>query len=469
VTRISARFEICVWVVLAVSVQSVWGVPNNGFDTDYVYALHPAQGTSPGGELQVFKEHGTLIDNNLLPALPSPNWQSLTFAGVGDSDARLFLARNSDSTTPLGDIDIMEIDANGNTVKSTTLCAIMGIAPPLGTNRAFGNIRFSRGRPMSLFVSAACDITGTTRGMAWEIDLDLSTLRNTYTGPVTPLNQYDTTYTPFRPAHIDMAPDGRLYMSGLHLGQEVDVPNGENGLGDLVSFDTSGGSTSEFTTLVDGPTYAVTNPSWASPNSPIFRKGRPGRADGTDTVVVLMNPVEAAKPAQEMYLDTTLHGVDADGNLALRGSPMSFPRGWKGHQDPISGDIWLGALRGGVYAIRSDETTSSCQTGVQWKDAARAPFDPCNYPSADSDDDGDVDQADFATFHRCYGPNPPLDGLTISCSCFATWVTTTATGPPKVMATSTVSISRHSRTVQAARAFRPARTVPTECLRSMGS
>ena len=121
----------------------------------------------------------------------------------------------------------------------------------------------------------------------------------------------------------------------------------------------------------------------------------------------------------EFWLDTVAHPKDGNGNLAVRGSPISVARGWAGQQDDVGGTIWLGAIRGGWHGIKLDDNTVSYETGRWWVDADSAPYEACNDPVFDSEPDGDVDVEDFARFQRCItkGLTPPFS-LSQECACF---------------------------------------------------
>jgi len=339
---------VCAGALLVVSVEPALGFVNNGFETGYVYALRES------GQLRAWNETtGVAVVPDLI-LTSSPIWESLTFAGVHGSDARLFIARG----TGTGDIDLAEVNANGVTVRSNTLRTIVGSS--LGTNLMFGNIRFSRGRSNSLFVSAASDVTGTSRGMAWEIDLGLSTLQNTYTGPVNPLPVADS----YRAAYGDVAPNGTLYMIGQHLGQPTDA----DGLGDLVKFDTSGGSTNVFTTLIDGPTYNPGDTRWSYPSGVAFRRSNPG--DSTPTLEIGQQNSSSARAVLEYYLDTTAHPVDANNNLIYRGTQISIRRAYNGQQDELTDSLWWAGVRQGLHEIKANDTIFRIDnvSGHNWMD-----------------------------------------------------------------------------------------------------
>ena len=117
--RVLSTFGICVAVALAVYVQPVWGVLNNGFETDYVYVTR-TMGDPNTLQIRRHRESdGTEVDR----LLPAGNWASLTFAGTGTNDARLFSIGRSGTN----DIEVAELSATGpNAVKTINLSTLAG-------------------------------------------------------------------------------------------------------------------------------------------------------------------------------------------------------------------------------------------------------------------------------------------------------------------------------------------------------
>ena len=99
------------------------------------------------------------------------NWETVTFAGTGTDDARLFVAKLVGTT----DIEIAEIDAAGQTVNSANLSTIIGGA--VGPNVSVGSLRYSSFHN-SLFIGVNTDtlagavqiILGTARSMGIEVE-----------------------------------------------------------------------------------------------------------------------------------------------------------------------------------------------------------------------------------------------------------------------------------------------------------
>src|SRR5262249_47281389 len=134
---------------------------------------------------------------------------------------------------------------------------------------------------------------------------------------------------------------GALYMVGRHLG----VTSGTDGagLGNLIAFNTAGrvvgGTTTTFTTLINGATYAASNPptstQYIGPNTVIYRKRAGSGSD--DTVLIAMQQDAGVRPVMEFWLDTTAHPSGNAAYLAFKGVPISVPRGWNGSQDRVTG------------------------------------------------------------------------------------------------------------------------------------
>jgi len=291
---------------------------------------------------------------------------------------------------------------------------------PVGGQLMLGNIRFSKTHPGSLFVAATTNLTGVYRGVVWEIDLDLTTLKNKYVGPVTA----PPAGPGANPWCVNCAineRDGALYMVGQNLGETT-----ENGKGDLVAFDTSGGSTSSYTTLIDGATAGPWPSMWPPPDPPYvtwlapgtlaFRSSNPD--DGTPTIMIGFQSSGNWLPTPEFYLDTTAHPVDAEGNLQLRNDAFWLMYAWNGQEDPVSGNLIWAAVRGGMFAYAPDDSVVQLQATREWvQDADSPPFNPCHDPVFDMDGDGDVDQEDFAVFQLCYTGDQPGGTLTFTCRC----------------------------------------------------
>jgi hypothetical protein len=369
-------------------------IANNSFLTNRVYAVN-----DPGdlGLLAMFRESDGQYMGNLLP--PGSNWWSLTFAASGNNDARLFVARPN---TPLSlgtDIEIAEVNSAGQTVRSVMLSTL--IKAPVGTAIDVGGIRYSS-LHNTLFVAANPDGDEAghwTPATAWEIDLGLSTLIHTYIGAN--VSGYGV--------YIDIDPAGNLYMTSPAMG-------GTEWRGDLIKFNTAGrvpgGTTTSYTTLIDGPTYSAGDNQWDGPTGPIYRGTN--NPDHRPTIVILMGAGGSQPaPALEFYLDQ----VDGNGNLVLRGASISTSRGWTGQLDDFTKQIWIGGLRGAVAGLWPDDTNTYWEGGRSWDDADSPPFRLCHDPVFDVDADGDVDQADFAVFQSCYTGSGFSDGLSLTCRC----------------------------------------------------
>jgi hypothetical protein len=137
----------------------------------------------------------------------------------------------------------------------------------------------------------------------------------------------------------------------------------------VVAFSTSGGSTSAFTTLIDGDSYQAGNASWIEPQALVVRPGNPG--DGTPTLLVgQLGPGWSWVPILEFYLDTTAHPKDIMGNLQLRGDTAWAMWPWSGQLDGLTGSAWWGGLTGGMHELRSDDVRAFYELGQFYCDAA---------------------------------------------------------------------------------------------------
>jgi hypothetical protein len=362
----------CLLVLSAMYARPARAVLNNNFETDYVYALRqPAQ----GGYLEVYDEYHdfALVTGDLLGATEH-GWYHHTFSGTGNNDARLFLVKdeNRDPGDPApDDIKIMEINAGGGMVKTAYLGTMLGSSA--GTRIACGDIRFSRYFPSSLFIAARSNVSGTDRGMVWEVDLGLTMVKNTYTGPTMPVP--DTCDTSLRMVMIAIDDtNGAIYMTGRFLGE----PDCCTGNGDLVAFDTSGGTTNLYTTLIDGTTYSAGDPTWNRPQSITFRSSNP--TDGTRTILI-GKAAQSWQTLMEFYLDTNAHPADTHGNLIRRldspGFEAKFPT--PGQEDEITHSLWLGGATGGVYRIEPDDVETDWNL-TPYYSSVDSPSIPPPYP-----------------------------------------------------------------------------------------
>ncbi len=344
-------------VVVLGWIQQAGAILNNGFETDYVYILKDT------GVLRAVSESDGVQQGSDI--LPEGSAATLTFAGTGSNDARLFLARVSGN-----DIEIGELNASGTLVNGpVSLSALVGTtfaSPPV-----IGGLRYDLIHNTLLIGLNPSSTAGAT-ATAYEIDLALSSRIHTYLGPSLPAPVADSA----RNVNIAInSRNGALYMISRHLGSAT-----SDGLGDLVAFNTAGrvvgGTTSTYTTLIDGASYPA-GQGYTQPHTVIFRERAGIGSD--DTVVICMQPSSSVTPAKEFWLDTTAHPSGNPNYLALRGSPISVGRGWNGQQDRVTGHIWLGALRYGFFVLRADDSTTGYENispnNRAYSDAA-SPFSP---------------------------------------------------------------------------------------------
>ncbi len=381
-------------------------VTNNGFCKDWVYMVRSYESD---GNIRVFWEDtGEIAVGDWTPPKGEPGatpWSSLTFSGTGDNDARLFVIKADPdywSTPPSTDIMMGEMNASAGVVKTAKLGALAGLgANNLGANVLPHHIRYSAFHN-SLFISVNPDKTTSTPLKVYEVNLSLSAVLNVYTGPAVLDDAIDVAIDPR---------NGLLYVVGANL-------NGTGGQGDLIAFDTSGGSTDIYTTLIDGAELA--DPRWNSPLGLAYR-GKNNSAY-RPTILVVMG---AADPIMEYFLDQ----VDANGNLLERGEAMLIESGQSGQLDAVSGVVWLAGQADPTDMVGLLPDNTEWRPGFSservWLDAASpggspATPPPCNLDVfADTDDDGDVDQADFAVFQRCRsGLDGGIPDEPSYCKCF---------------------------------------------------
>jgi hypothetical protein len=349
------------------------GVVEIGWIKDDLY-MSLASGGSAGALFRLDRDSGDTTW--LQPA--GENWASLTFSGTAIDEARLFVAKPNEA----GDVLIDELDPECTTydlgpvcpsLNSVLLSTLIGGSP--GTNPIVGTIRYSSyHNSLFLGINPDGDAVGTSNfAKAYEINLALDTLLNTYTGPtVSKAYSGETWGAGYSGVMVDISTkDGTLFMSAINLGEATDTHQG-----DLISFDTSGGSTSIFTTLVDGATANYTvlpAPGWDYPVAPVYRGIIP---DGRETIYVAQSGGTGFYQQIELYLDE----VDGDGNLAERVHPatpvdLTFSMSRRPHRaqfETATGIILAPAFNSGtsrsagVNLFNPDDTRGKFNAGDNW-------------------------------------------------------------------------------------------------------
>jgi len=392
--------------VIGVICSSSWAFDNNGFETDWVYALR-----TYSGELSAYRESDgakmdTLIDP--FPGYPNPNragdtcydmWESLTFAGtLANNDARLFVAKVTPRQDPdcgpqhAKNIIIIEIGPQGCDYDGTGALNTFDLAATLSVSQVgpyvrLGTLRYSSFHD-SLFISIDKDYRDDTQPVyVYEIDLELTTILNTYTGA----NVHND-----EPC-MDVDPtNGMLYVCEPNMGQPDDDVLPRNRMGDLIAIDTSGGSTGSFTTLIDGPTYNATDSRWYGPECPIYRGTN--NPSSRPTVVTLLNLEIATDWALEFYLDANDGTNPPAGNLIYRSEPFFPQRGaWRGQLDEITGTVMatrlLDSSSAGIDLLAPDDSTRRIANPYGFLDVdspgiktQTPPPTPAGRPQIDPDD-----------------------------------------------------------------------------------
>ncbi|MHC4671963.1 MAG: immunoglobulin domain-containing protein [Planctomycetota bacterium] len=313
--------SIIILNILLISVlctSPVYAVLNNGFETDWLYTSIAWWGdeTEPTrGDLIAYDEQTGAVMATLQDFA---KWESLCFYGTSaNDDARLFVARRATGHIST-DITIAELNPSGGTIKSVLLRSLNNAPASIGPQLYVGSLRYS-GFHGTFFISLCTDEADPGTALAYEIDLALTTVLNTYTGPgIT------------NPPRISINKDnGRLYMVGTFL---IGAQKGR-----LIEFDTSGGSTSTYNTLIDGDIYQPGDSQWNNPACPIYRGSN--HPENNRPTVMVMNGGSAGNtnyPVMEFYLDQT----DGNGNLVKRQNAYLAKRSqWQGQVDEYTGAI----------------------------------------------------------------------------------------------------------------------------------
>jgi len=151
---------------------------------------------------------------------------------------------------------------------------------------------------------------------------------------------------------------------GGHFPREASLSFHSAATGGVISFDTSGGSTSSFTVLIDGDsTKNVSGILWDKPICPVYRGLN--NPEGRPTIFIAqIGWRHATSTSQhEFYLDDTDAGT---GNLLYRGSPYmwaSWP--WNAQLDEVNGTILhlpRGWYQGEIRLYRSDDSLDGVAT-----------------------------------------------------------------------------------------------------------
>ncbi|MHC4799598.1 MAG: COG1470 family protein, partial [Planctomycetota bacterium] len=335
------RIDILVGLVICSVVVPAWAVSNNGFETDWVYATNRYNKSCTNtykGAICVFDD--TTLELQLaFPAIapPTSEWVTLTFSGTGSNDARLFVARTNALPNDIAsDIELAELDSSGNVVGSIKLLSSLTNGPPplvpgpTSYGVLLGNLRHSIYHG-TLFLSLLPDSDEAVIPIAskvYEIDLGLTTVLNSYTGP-TCLGTGTSGDRPF----ISLNPnDGTVYISGPNANEATNT-----GLGDLVALDTVV-SPGTITTLIDGTTYSSGDTDWLRPACPVYRGLNNPDAPRPTIVQTIETDSGVANAALEFYLDANDGNFPPAGNLIKQGSlHTSQKRSWRGQLDEYNG------------------------------------------------------------------------------------------------------------------------------------
>ncbi|UCD28412.1 MAG: hypothetical protein JSV03_15215, partial [Planctomycetota bacterium] len=144
------HMSLIIALVMGLCPSTGLGYLNNGFETDWVYAVRTYwDGREGAGALRAFDENTGRQMRELQP--PGANWTTLTFAGRSNDDARLFVARPCDPDPAYPDlkkrryrnVEIAELDATGKIIKGVHLNRLLDVQW-VGSKVKVGNIRYSQ-------------------------------------------------------------------------------------------------------------------------------------------------------------------------------------------------------------------------------------------------------------------------------------------------------------------------------------
>jgi hypothetical protein len=341
---------------------------NNGFSVNSIYAIrkYPAPGINPDGmgKIHVYDT----IKQQMRDLTNVEGWVSLSFSGTGTNDAYCYTLRGWKGATdnpnwaipPYDGLNIRAFRADGGVNASCWVHTLPGWVTP-APDVAAGSIRYSSFHN-SIFVGVDRNNAAADAALVYELNLGMSQILHVYTGPNTNTGGQ---------VNLDINPrNGTLYVINQRLGND----NGSgSALGDLVAFNTAGGSTSVYTTLVNGQTFAADGQPnhnlWNLPNCVVYRAGVTA-AD--DTLVVFMDTGEVVL---EFWANTSAHPVDGNGNLQLKGLLPNLDRGWNGQQDVYDSNIHYGAMADGFGTLQSNNALIEYRNGeADWMDADSPPY-----------------------------------------------------------------------------------------------
>jgi hypothetical protein len=365
-----------------------WATLNNGFETDYLYAVQTAwKDDKPDcGDVLVFNENtgayvGKLVDfvKDPDPAKQDWGWEMLTFAYDSGGNARLFVVRRMDRNTAepvptetYRDIEIAEFNASGGLVRKTTLGDILGV-PHVGERVRVGAIGFSTypGHADSLFIPTLAKAPAYQPCKVYEVNLGLTAVKNIYSGPIASDHAPRVGFNPGT---------GQMYVVAGAMGEPS---NRSLGRSDLVMFEyaSPGTNPSTYATLVNGKIMARrddfdgdTDPGFPKPREKIsiwhtvqavIYRGT-DHEDGRETLVLpcAWHWDTTKMPCHEFYLDQ----ADSQGNLVRRGTFYNCNYYVSsGQLDRVTGSIWLARLYGynsNNGFIRYDRNDNAVNTGI---------------------------------------------------------------------------------------------------------
>lgn len=307
----SSLFRVC---GIAAGVQfllagAAVAVMNNGFNTNHVWGNRQA---SP--KTKVFQED-PWVEQTDPPGAAGMLYSSGTFAGQGGTnDARYFVAGPAPATGGGWDyynLRIAELDSTGAIINSTTIKTLGGASGYIGEIKS-RNIRYNPARN-SLVVAMREKNVSNAPVSVYEIDLGLSQILNTVTGPQMMGSALNT-----QPGLTVNPSDGSVYLLGPNLGTSA------VGKGNVVKLNMS---THTCATVLDS---TLTGSEYTSPEGICYRN---------NSLVIGFTSSDKAHPPIEYPLSDNMST-----GTALNGYTTYTQPFWNGQMDPLTGSIWSSGL-----------------------------------------------------------------------------------------------------------------------------
>ncbi len=443
-----------VGAVIVVFSLPAWAGPTlNGWDTSQIYVIRTSiysygEPELPANSIQIVDE------SNLIPPKPLTRFGSvlvyndtkpktLTFSNSAKRGMhtprgpRMFVAQAWPEGGRKTDIEVLEYDSRGVLLRRSLLGATFGsgsgqlVSDSQPNNVVqIGGIRYNvKKNTLAVGATLVTNNGATVRGKAFEFQLPDWAAGGAYV-PVTAVQVYEApaghTIAGNNPVNIDFDDVGNMYMTGRSLNV--------NGVGDdyksdVIKVDTLGrsGGLTPYVIPITGASAGnlLIEGSLENPTPP--ENGNYGHiySLAVRTVahsLIVLPRIDEVAPQPSLEYDLTARG--ANGNLLLVRNWYTHPSGFgynsavvAGQRDPESGAVFVAAERGDPGGGPKSINANGDIEVIGWRnwDAASPPMTPASLPSADTDGDGDADQADFGFLQACLSGDGTLYADELDC------------------------------------------------------